>query len=63
MDADRIFYLAVAALATATGAIFLDAIVESFDIPAGFWAIPGGVLTFITTAVAIGNRRNGNSAG
>ena len=52
---DRTFWLVAAVLGAST-LIVLAAGVGHFDVPAGFWAIPGGIVTLITVVSA----RNGN---
>ena len=52
---DRTFWLVAAVLGAST-LIVLAAGIGHFDVPAGFWAIPGGIVTLITVVSA----RNGN---
>lgn len=53
---DRTYWLIVAILG-ASVVIVLSAGIGHFDVPGGFWAIPGSIVTLITVITA---RTNGN---
>jgi hypothetical protein len=46
---DRSFKLAIGALGASVVALGLDAVVATFQVPPGFWAVPPGVLTYLAT--------------
>jgi membrane protein implicated in regulation of membrane protease activity len=56
---DRDFYLALAVLGLATFAIGIDAVSDSFQVPTPFWAIPGGVIAWLTRRSTKAEREEG----
>lgn len=44
---DRTWYLAITSLVFAFVAMVVDAVLSSFDVPAGYWAVLSAVLTFL----------------
>lgn len=59
---DRVWYLAIGTLVAAVVVVFLDAALDTFDTPAGFWTVEAGILGFLGALTTL--RRNGrNGAG
>lgn len=56
---DRTFWLVVGVLGSTVFVVILAGIAH-FDVPVGFWAIPGGVVTLLTVMASRGVGRNGN---
>lgn len=44
---DRTWYLAIGTLGASIFAVFLDAILASFNVPGGFWGVLSGVLALL----------------
>jgi hypothetical protein len=59
---DKSFYLALGSLGVSVVAIFIDAAITNFEVPSGFWAVPGGVFAWLSARAAIRNK-NGNGNG
>lgn len=44
---DRTWYLVLATLAGSIAVVFLDAVTTNFEVDSAFFAVPGGILSFL----------------
>ena len=59
---DRTWHLVVATLSVAAGALVLDAPLEAFEVPGGFWTVLAAALGVLGVR-AVRNGKNGNGNG
>ena len=57
---ERTFRLVLYSLGASVGVVGLDAALEEFVLPDGFWLVPSGILGLLTARATWGMRKNGD---